>query len=71
MGNNQNQNNITQHDAAKEQRERSQPWKANWPPKEPTQPVGNRVTKGEKMVIMEGAGGAYPNKIKESEGRRL
>ena len=64
-------NETTTKEAAKKRPEKSQPWKAIWPPKDQVQPVGNQVQEGQKMVIMEGCGGAYPNTIKESEGRRL
>ena len=67
----QNYKTETSPKEAATEPQKSQPWKAIWPPKDQTQPVGNQVQEGQKMVIMEGAGGAYPNTIKEDEGRRL
>ena len=52
------------------QQQKRQPWKAQWPPRGPTQPASNQVKKGEAVILLEG-GGAYPDKIKETEGSRL
>ena len=59
-----NDNQAVQADAGK-----SQPWKRIWPPQQEVRPIGNQVKNG-KVILFEG-GGAYPNKIKDSEGRRL
>lgn len=48
---------------------KAQPWKKVWPPSGPVEPIGNQIKRG-NVVLFEG-GGAYPNKIKESEGSRL
>lgn len=47
-----------------------QPWKAQWPPRGPTQPASNQAKKGDAVILLEG-GGAYPNTIKDTEGSRL
>lgn len=54
-------------DAPKQSKQ--QPWKAIWPPAESVSPRGNTIKQG-KVVLFDG-GGAYPNKIKHSEGSRL
>lgn len=63
-------NDTPRKEEAKEQPEILQPWKANCNQSSPLV-VCNQVQEGQKMVIMEGGGSAYPNTIKEDEGRRL
>lgn len=57
-------------DKQAEKKEKRQPWKGQWPPRGPTQPASNQAKTGEPVILLEG-GGAYPNKIKETEGSRL
>ena len=52
------------------QKQKQQPWKAQWPPRGETKPASSRAKKGEAVILLEG-GGAYPNQIKETEGSRL
>ena len=50
---------------------RLQPWKSQWPPQGPVSPLKTKAQKGQNVVLVEGGGGAYPNKIMESQGVRF
>jgi hypothetical protein len=53
------------------QDQRRQPWKVQWPPRGPTLPASSQAKEGEAVIILDTGGGAYPNRMKETEGTRL